>query len=315
MIVVLGSLNLDLVAEVPAFPQPGETIPGTRFRRLPGGKGANQALAIARMGSRVAMFGAVGDDPSGHEMIAALEAAGVDVSGIRRRGDVASGTALILVDASGQNQIVVVAGANGTLTADDTTASALALDQARALVVQLEIPLPAVTGAIHAAASAGVPVFLNAAPAGEVPDETLAATDWILVNETEAVVLAGIGNDASATPAALAQCLRQRSDGACVAVTLGALGAWIACDEFTGHIPGFEVPVVDTVGAGDAFVGAFVDRIILGDPAYDAAVFATAAGAVAVTRPGAQSGIPTAVEVVEFLRSRPATGSRPNSSW
>lgn len=305
MVVVLGSLNLDLAVDVLAFPRPGETVIGANLRRSPGGKGANQAVAIARMGLPVALAGAVGDDPFGLEMVAGLAAYGIDVTGIRQQAGCPTGSALILIEESGQNQIVVIPGANGTLTRDDVTLGGLRLDQARALVVQLEIPLPAVVGAIQTANVSSVPVFLNAAPAREIPNEILAAVDWILVNQTEAAVLAGTGADSDGDPAELARRIRHRSDGACVAITLGTQGVWIACDEFTGHIPGFTVPVVDTVGAGDAFVGAFVARLVSGDPAYDAAVVANAAGALAVTRPGAQAGMPSALEVIEFLRSCP----------
>ncbi|MEN9677901.1 MAG: ribokinase [Verrucomicrobiota bacterium] len=307
MIIVLGSLNLDLVVDVVSFPRPGETVPGSNLRHLPGGKGANQALALARMDSPVAMIGAVGDDPAGHQMIADLQRAGVDTSGIRVRESVATGTAVILLEGTGQNQIVVAAAANGTLAAEEMNRGTLRLAEARALVVQLEIPLPAVVAAIHAAAAAGVPVFLNAAPAQELPDNTLADTDWIIVNESEAAVLAGSEIESGASPSRLASRLRERSDGACVAITLGAAGVWVDSDEFLGHLPGFRVAVVDTVGAGDAFVGAFVSRLTAGDPVYEAAVFGTAAGALAVTRPGAQSGLPTAREVREFLRDHTAS--------
>lgn len=310
MIVVLGSLNLDLAVDVASFPRPGETVPGSNLRRLPGGKGANQALALARLDSPVAMIGAVGDDPAGHQMVADLDRAGVDTSGIRVREKVATGTAVILLEGTGQNQIVVAAGANGTLTADEMTRGTLRLAEAQALVAQLEIPLPAVVAAIRAAAAAGVPVFLNAAPAQALSDDTLADTDWIIVNESEAAVLAGNESDPDAEPSRLASRLRARSEGACVAITLGAAGVWVDSDEFQGHLPGFRVAVVDTVGAGDAFVGAFVSRLTAGDPVYEAAVFGMAAGALAVTRPGAQSGLPTAREVREFLRDHTASSPR-----
>ena len=311
MIVVLGSLNLDLMVEVTSFPRPGETVPGSNLRRLPGGKGANQALAVARLDSPVAMIGAVGGDPAGHQMVADLQRAGVDTSGIRVRENGATGTAMILLDGTGQNQIVVAAGANGTLTADEMTRGTLRLAEAQALIVQLEIPLPAVVAAIHAAAAAGVPVFLNAAPAHALSDEILADTDWLIVNESEAAILAGSGLDSKTKPSPpqLANFLRERSEGACVAITLGAAGVWLDSDEFQGHLPGFRVAVIDTVGAGDAFVGAFVSRLTAGDPVYEAAVFGMAAGALAVTRPGAQSGLPTAKEVREFLRDHAASDS------
>lgn len=309
MIVVLGSLNLDLVMDVVSFPRPGETVSGSNLRRLPGGKGANQALALARLDSPVAMVGAVGDDPAGHQMVADLQQAGVDTTGIRVREKVATGTAVILLEGTGQNQIVVADGANGTHTAEEMTRATLRLAEAHAFVVQLEIPLPAVVAAVHAAAAAGVPVFLNAAPAQGLSDNTLADTDWIIVNESEATVLAGseVSSDAEPKPARLASRLRERSEGACVAITLGAAGVWVDSDEFQGHLPGFRVAVVDTVGAGDAFVGAFVARLTAGDPVYEAAVFGMAAGALAVTRPGAQSGLPTAREVREFLRDHTAS--------
>jgi ribokinase len=301
MITVVGSFNMDLVIEAPRFPAPGEAILGKHFRRAAGGKGANQAFAIARMGGRAAMIGAVGRDAFGDEMLANLHSAGVDTAGVARRDHVASGTAMIVLDASGQNQIVVANGANDTLAVEDIARHTKLIQQSRALVVQLETPLPGVTAAIEIAHAAGVPVLLNPAPFAPVPPELLRRCTFIIPNEGEASQLTGIAVRDAKSAAAAAGWLRQLAPEAGILVTLGAGGVWLDTEAFTGHVPGFAVTAVDTVGAGDTFIGAFILRVTEGASVREAARFGCGAAALAVTRRGAQTGMPSRREVEEFL--------------
>jgi ribokinase len=297
MITVVGSVNMDLVLEVTRFPQPGETVQGRNFRSAHGGKGANQAYAVARMGRPVALIGAVGDDSFGTDMVAGLAEIGVEVSQMVRRADAASGTALITVDANGQNQIVVANGANDTLTAAEVTTALGDLHECRALLLQLEIPLPTVAAAIRHGRAAGVPVFLNTAPFQELPDELLGQCRWLIANEQEATELTRQHVSSPAEAGFAATALRQRAPQAGIVITLGAAGAWIDSAEFTGHVPGFAVEPLDSVGAGDVWIGAFATQLLEGRSVVEAARFAHLAAALAVTRRGAQSSMPTRAEV------------------
>jgi ribokinase len=297
MFTVVGSLNMDLTLEVSRFPQPGETIRGHNFRSAHGGKGANQAYAVAKMGLPVAMIGAVGADSFGAEMVEGLAEVGVDVSKVLHREDTASGTALITVDAAGQNQIVVANGANDTLSAADIAAALGDLGECRALLLQLEVPLPAVVAAIELGHGGGIPVFLNTAPCLELPDAVLNQCDWIIANEQEATQLTRQSVTSPAEAGFAATGLRQRAPRAGIVITLGAAGAWIDSAAFTGHVPGFAVETVDSVGAGDAWIGAFATQLLEGQPVERAARFAHLAAAIAVTRRGAQTSIPGRPEV------------------
>jgi ribokinase len=304
MITVVGSLNMDLFIETTRLPSPGETVLGRNFRGAPGGKGANQAVAIACMGGVCAMIGAVGNDSFGEEMLANLRAAGVDTNAVVRRADAASGVAMIIVDANGQNQIVVAGGANNTLSPDDIARQAALLRRSKAIVVQLETPLPAVDAALRLGREAGALTVLNPAPCLKLNDDVLRCCDWIVPNEIEAAQLSGVTVRGSADAATASKKLQERSGDANILITLGADGAWLDTNSFTGHVPGFKVPAVDTVGAGDAFIGAFVTRLMEGAEAREAARFGCAAAALAVTRRGAQAGIPFRAEVEAWLRSQ-----------
>jgi len=302
MITVLGSLNMDLVIEVPHFPAPGEGILGKGFRRACGGKGANQACAIARMGMKVNMIGALGEDSSGDEMLAGLRSVGVDTHAVTRHAKVPSGTAMIVIDASGQNQIVVARGANEMLLPADVERHAALIRRSRALVIQLETPVPGVMAAADLAQQAGVPVIFNPAPYAPVSERLLRCCAAIVPNEREASELSGVGVRDMATAAGAARRIRQLAPQASVFLTLGASGVWVEADQFKGHIPGFSVTAVDTVGAGDTFIGALAVRMIEKAPLQEAARFGCAAAAIAVTRRGAQSSIPTRLEVEEWLK-------------
>jgi ribokinase len=303
MITVVGSLNMDLFIETTRLPSPGETVLGRNFRRAPGGKGANQAVAIARMGGACAMVGAVGDDSFSEEMLANLRASGVDTNAVGRRAGAASGVAMIAVDTNGQNQIVVASGANETLSPNEIASHAALFRRSKAVVVQLETSLPAVEAVLHLGRSSGALTVLNPAPCPELSDDLLRCCDWIVPNEIEAAQLSGITVRSSVDAATASKKLRGRSGGANVLITLGADGAWLDSESFVGKVPGFKVQAVDTVGAGDTFIGAFVTRLIEGVEAREAAHFGCVAAALAVTRRGAQAGIPLRAEVEAWLRA------------
>ncbi len=302
MITVVGSFNMDLFIEAPRFPAPGETLHGKNFRRAPGGKGANQACAVARMGMKSAIIGAVGRDVFGDEMLASLEAAGVNTRGVVRRSDTASGTAMVVLDAAGQNQIVVANGANDTLSAGDVTRQAALLHESKAVIAQLETTMSATEAALRLAREGGALAVLNPAPFFPVEDALLRLCDWIIPNEVEASRLSGVEVRDARSAAAAAPILRQRSQCPNIIVTLGANGVWLDTPQFTGAVPGFKVDAVDTVGAGDTFIGALVTRLVEGAEAREAARFGCAAAAIAVTRRGAQPSIPRRAEVEAFLK-------------
>jgi ribokinase len=287
-ITVLGSANMDLVVTVDRAPRHGETVTGGTFRTVPGGKGANQALAAARAGGEVHFAGAVGDDAYGTQIRALLAAGGVDVSALDTAA-VPTGTAHITVDAAGANSIVVVPGANGTVRAlSDVHRAAIA--GAEVLLLQLELPMAAVVEAARCAHSRGVAVVLTPAPPAPLPAGLLDAVDLLVANEHEAAAL-------NLRPA-------EHRD---VLVTLGAAGA-----RYERHglapltIPAFEVAAVDTTGAGDAFVGAFA--VARGEyPDLDGALrWASAAAALSVQRFGASASLPDRAEIATFLRERSA---------
>jgi ribokinase len=302
MITVVGSFNMDLFIEVPRFPAPGETLFGKNFRRAPGGKGANQAYTTARMGQPAAMIGALGRDAFGEEMAANLNAIGVNTSGVVWRNDIASGVGMVTLDATGQNQIIVANGANDTLAAEDVRQQSALIAKSRALVTQLETPLESVETALSLAREGGIPAILNPAPYSPVPDALLALCDWIIPNEIEAAKLSGIEVRDDQTAARAAAKIRQRSRCPNILVTLGANGVWIDTPHHSLHVPGFKVDAIDTVGAGDTFIGAWASKLVEGADIREAVRFGCAAAAIAVTRRGAQASIPTRAEVEDFLK-------------
>lgn len=306
MITVVGSLNMDLIIRVPRFPAPGEAIHGEDLQTACGGKGANQAYAVARMGQPVRMIGCVGDDGFGETMLENLRMVGVDTRGIIRRAGIASGTAMILVhDATGQNEIIVAAGANRTLTEADVRAAAEQLAQSDAVIAQLETSLSATEAAMAIARQAGRLSVLNPAPFVPLDDALLRSCDYLVPNENEASQLAGLAVHDPDSAAAAAQALRARG-ARNVLVTLGENGVWVEAETWRGHVPAFRVTAVDTVAAGDTFIGALVTRLVEGAPVREAARFGCAAAAIAVTRPGAQPSIPSREEVESFLSAHDA---------
>ncbi|RZI91731.1 MAG: ribokinase, partial [Microbacterium sp.] len=283
-LVVLGSANLDLVVRQPRLPQPGETMFGSSFTTVAGGKGLNQAIAAARAGGDVAFLGAVGRDAFGAQLRDALHTDGIDTGGLVDV-DAATGTAHIAVMDDGENSIVIVPGANAAVTQLDDAARA-AISRADYLVAQLERPLALVAEAFAFAHAAGVRTVLTPAPARPVDHALLATTDILVPNSGEACVLAGIEDDRAAA-AELSRTAKL------VVMTRGSRGATVARDgDIVLDVAPRTVDAVDTTGAGDTFVGVFVARLSLGDPQERALHAATVAASIAVTRPGASTSMP-----------------------
>jgi ribokinase len=301
-LIVLGSINMDLVVYSERLPASGETISGHTFQTFPGGKGANQAVAAARMGAHVAMLGKVGGDSFGSEMLKNLDVNGVDPSHIRH-AEGASGIALITVDDHGHNTIVVVPGANGKVLPADLEKWGNVLDEADYLLLQLEIPLETVLAGARLARLKGVKVILNPAPARPLPDELLELVDVLVLNETETALISG--SDVSTT-SALENAARKLLETGVgwVVITLGGQGTLAVSAQEVLHMPAFEVTVVDTVAAGDGFIGALAVSLAEAMEPDKALRIANAAGALAVTVRGAQPSLPTRGQVEEFLRSR-----------
>ncbi|GAA2038493.1 ribokinase [Polymorphospora rubra] len=286
-IAVVGSANMDLVAMAPSLPRPGETVLGTDFVMVSGGKGANQAVAVSRAGGSCVLLGAIGSDSFGVTLKARIGGAGVDVSHLRVVYG-ASGVALVVVNAAGDNTIVVTPGANGAFTA--LTGPELdAVRGADIMIAQLEIPVETVTEAAVAARAAGTRVVLNAAPARDLPAELLDAVDLLVVNEVEAQALTGRGRD---EPAALLSVVPR------AVLTLGDAGAWyVDRDGTAAHVPAFPVRAVDSTAAGDAFTGALAVAWAEGRDLVEATRWACAAGAACVRRVGASVSLPHRVDI------------------
>ena len=296
MIVVIGSINMDLVLRVPRMPLPGETLTGGAFRTIPGGKGANQAVACARLSGKVAgaqqvaMVGCVGDDAFGATLRAALVGDGIIDSHVTTLPGVASGIASILVDDNGQNSIVIAGGANDLLSPAHIDAAKGLIKQADIVVLQLETPMATVVHAIKLARSLGKTVVLNPAPAASLPDGVLELVDYLIPNEIEAAMLAGVspeGADAKALAAAL-----QKLGSDNVIITLGSKGVHAALYGGDFTFPAEVVQAVDTTAAGDTFIGGFVAGLVSGMDEAEAIQQGQRAAAWSVTKPGAQTSIP-----------------------
>ncbi|HVS07417.1 MAG TPA: ribokinase [Candidatus Dormibacteraeota bacterium] len=285
-IVVLGSLNVDLVVTVRRLPQPGETVLGDRLGSHPGGKGANQAVAAARLGGQVAMIGRVGNDSFGAELIENLKSNRVDSSGVERDPAAPTGAALIYVEAGGQNMIAVAPGANGALGPMDAQRAVSRLVAGDVLVLQLEVPISVIEHAATVARRAGAFVLLNAAPAQRLEPGLLSQLDALVVNEREASAF--VDRDDPSTMAAALRTLGPKL----VIVTLGPSGS-VFCDETGVHrVEPFDVESIDSTGAGDAFMGALAVGIARRLPTAAAVRFANAAGAAATSSVGAQAALP-----------------------
>ena len=299
-ICVVGGINMDLVVQVPHIPRPGETVQGGEVARFPGGKGSNQAVAVSRLGAGAAMLGQVGVDAFGDELLATLQAAGVETGGVRRVQGRATGVALISVAPDGQNSIVVAPGAN--MAWEDVAvrdAERLAAS-CRLLVGNLEVSSPVIARAVRSAKRNGAIVILNPAPHRQGDEGCFGDVDIFVPNEVEAALFAGVEPHSVKDWAEIAGRLR-RLGPRTVIVTLAAEGSLVVNDDGAAQIPSFPVPVVDTTAAGDAFVGGLAVAVLRGLPLREAVRFANACGALAVTRAGAQPSLPTRMEVERLL--------------
>jgi len=298
-VAVVGSANMDMVARVARLPQPGETVLGTGFESVPGGKGANQAVAAARLGAVVTFVACVGADALGDGLVLGLEAEGIDTRYVVRDPDAPTGVALITVDeATGENVIVVASGANAKLSVGLVEMAADAIRDADVVVCQLESPLKTVTAALKLAREAGKTTILNPAPAQPLTNVLLSLVSVLTPNETEAALLAG---DAQADPEAAAAKLRAKGAGQIV-VTLGAAGVLLVTEDGETRVPSRSVPqVVDTTAAGDCFTGALAVALGEGRSLRSAAMFANAAASLSVEKAWAQPSLPSRFEVERRL--------------
>lgn len=296
---VVGSLNMDLVVKAPRLPEVGETVTGGTFAMFPGGKGANQAVAAARLGAHVAMVGRVGADAFGEQLASGLRREGIDVAHVRVDAGAATGVAFITVDGAGRNTIVVASGANMRLAPQDVEAATEVIGHARVLLVQLEVPVETVLRAVRIARAHGALVCLDPAPAAPLPNELLALVDVINPNETEARTLTGQPVASLPEVRRAAEALLARGVGA-VVVKLGERGSYYLSAVGGAHVPARPVEAVDTTAAGDAFAAALGVALGEGRLLPDAVQFATQAAALKVMRMGAQS-LPTRAEVEEAM--------------
>ncbi|MCY0389679.1 ribokinase [Robbsia sp. Bb-Pol-6] len=308
-VAVIGSLNMDLVVRAPRLPQPGETLAGTAFDQVPGGKGANQAVAAARLGAQVGMLGRLGQDANGTQLLQAMQDEGIDCSRIGRDATHPTGVALIVVDDASQNTIVIIAGSNGALDTAAVEAHADLIAQADVVVCQLEVPEATVLAALRRAHALGRTVILNPAPVtGPLPQGWLENVDFLVPNEVEAAALSGVAVDSPDSARRAARVLQQQG-ARHVLITLGGQGVFLLPpadaagnkgidDDTRGtHYPARRVAAVDTTAAGDTFIGGFAAALAAGRPLDEAVRFGQAAAALSVTRAGAQPSIPYFSEI------------------
>jgi ribokinase len=299
-ILVVGSFMMDLVVRTPRVPENGETIIGTSFNRFPGGKGANQAVAAARLGGAVTMAGKVGSDDFGDEFLSVLASEGINTAYILRDSQAATGVGFITLDHAGNNRIVVVPGANLRYSVQDLAQIESLIKDSDILIMQLEMDMSVIEHAVELAGRYQVPVILNPAPARALNDELLRGVTYLTPNETEAEILTGVKVKSIDRAKEAAEALLEKGVKT-VVLTLAEKGALVASNAGATHVSGFSVQPVDTVAAGDAFNGAFAVAISKGKSLVEACRFANAVGAIAVTRPGAIPSLPSAAEVERFL--------------
>jgi len=300
VIVVLGGINMDVVANVQRMPEAGETVHGDSFFMTGGGKGANQAVAAARLGAEVRMVGRVGDDDFGRMLLDALHSEGIDVSGVAPDPSNGTGVAVIMVDASGQNCIAEIYGANRASDETQLEAAKRALEGADALLLQLETPPEISLEAARYARSIGACVIWDPAPAAEMPTAGFSVADFLTPNETEAEALTGIRVEDEDSAQRAAEALIAKGVGAAV-ITLGERGVYAITDEERYLVPPLEVDMVDSVAAGDAFAAGLAVAISEGSNFHDALKYGAASGGLAVTKPGARDAMPFREEVEALL--------------
>jgi ribokinase len=299
-IVVVGSINLDLVARAPHIPVGGETVIGSDFQTFFGGKGANQAVAAARLGAKVNMIGQLGSDAFAAQLRSGLQQVGVDTTAVGEATG-PSGVALISTDKEGENSIIVVPGANGHVSPEFLDAHAALIQGASMVLAQLEVPLETVIHLAELTTRYNVPLMLDPAPVRPLPDSLLSAVTWLTPNQIETATL--LGEAEFFVPEKAAEILLSRGVRN-VILKLGAQGCYVATsDGHRRHIPGNKVTAVDTTGAGDAFNGAFAVAFSTGKDAFGSASWAGAVAALSVTRRGAQASMPSLAEVEQFLRN------------
>lgn len=301
---VIGSINLDLMVRCPRLPTPGETRIARSLREVPGGKGANQAVAAARLGAAVKIVGRVGSDAFAQTLLDNLARERVDIESVLRTADCSSGTAVVAVDDQGENSIVVIPGANGRLTPDDVDAIQSQIAKSQLLLLQLEVPLETVVRAVEVARQVGCPVILNPAPSPDIFPESLWDVEVLCPNQTEASMLIGRSIESVDSAIDAARTLLARGPRQ-VIITLGRSGAVAVDQKNAGWIRPYAIEAVDTTAAGDAFVAAFALGKCRGDSLLMASHFAAAAGALATSRAGAQSAMPTLDEVEKLMRDQP----------
>ncbi len=305
MILVVGSVNMDLVVRAPRTPVPGETVLGSGFVSSPGGKGANQAVAVARLGGRCRFIGRVGDDEFGKTLLSKMKDEGVDCTDLMVSSDAATGVAMIVVDSKGENAIVVASGANRRLTPDDLFDRSEVFEAASIVMLQLELPLPTVRAAMGLARRYRCKIILDPAPALKPTPDEIMEVDIISPNVSEAEIITGFKAVEDRIDKNVASYLIGRGAKAAV-LKLGSRGSLVVMGD--GHfyrVPAYKVNVVDTTAAGDAFTAAFTVAITQGKNYHDAAKFANAAGALACTKLGAQSAMPTTHEVRILMTDQP----------
>jgi ribokinase len=299
-IIVAGSSNTDMVVKVPHIPAPGETILGTGFMTISGGKGANQAVAAARAGAGVTFIACVSDDPFGMQSIDNYKKDGIDTSRIKIKPGTHSGIALINVAEDGENSISVAPGANSDLLPDDILACEDVFTDTRIVLAQLEIPLKTVMAVAKSAHSKGIPFILNPAPGRAIPEELLKMTTVITPNESEAAIITGRDQFTEQDIPAMARELFEKGVQL-VILTLGSKGVYMKSEEYEGLLPGFAVKAVDTTAAGDVFNGALAAALAGEMPVRKAIDFAQRAAAISVTRMGAQPSAPSLQEIREYV--------------
>lgn len=310
-VAVFGSINMDLVVRTPRLPAPAESIIGHEFFTAPGGKGANQAVALARLGVPTKMFGRVGGDGFGQELRRHLESSGVDTSAVFVDPEVASGVAVIALDDNAQNSIIVALGANGRVNQNDVKRLEKSLDGVQALLLQLEVPHQATIAAARLARQKGVTVILDPAPTQQdVAAELYQLVDLMTPNEVEAGHMVGFTVKNEQDAARAADVLLGRGVST-VIIKLGALGAFYATHDKTGSktqsfVPAFKVQAIDSVAAGDAFNGGLAAALVQGHPLATAVRWGAAAGALSTTKAGAQPSMPSRAEFEAFLKKLPA---------
>lgn len=300
-IVVVGSVNADLILRMDRLPRPGETVLGREYSMALGGKGANQAVAARRAGAGVSLIGRVGDDPFGREALESLNREGIDTRLLRAESPGTTGVALIFVDAQGENSIGVASGANASLGSRDIAYARAAIAAADMLLVQLETPMDAVIAAINVAYESGVPVLLNPAPAQMLPDAVWEKISVFTPNSGEAEALSGIRVADVKGARAAAHVFHERGVKT-VFITLGEDGVFVSAAGDSFHLTAHPVKVIDTTAAGDVFSGALAVGLVEDRPLREAAQFANAAAALCVSQPGAQPSIPRRSEIESFLR-------------